>query len=197
VQPLPSAAEMLALLQATPRRQRTLLVGIDGPGASGKSTFARAIAALDPEIAVVEFDDFYRPSAERHARRDGEIGGDFDWRRLRDQVLAPLARDEPGRYQRYDWPGDRLAEWHDVPAGGIVLVEGNYSTRAELSGCYDITVWIEAPRALRLERGVRRGGDNTRERWLTEWMPEEDRYVAAERPAERVDLRFDGSGETI
>jgi uridine kinase len=194
VQPLPSAAELLALLQVAPRRQRTLLVGIDGPGASGKSTLARAVAALDPEIAVVEFDDFYRPSAERHARSDGEIGGDFDWRRLRDQVLAPLARDEAARYQRYDWPGDRLAEWHDVPAGGIVLVEGNYSTRAELIRCYDVTVWIEAPRALRLERGVRRGGKNTRERWLTEWMPEEDRYIAAESPADRVDLRFDGSG---
>ena len=43
-------------------------------------------------------------------------------------------------------------------------------------------------------RGIRRGGENTRERWLTEWMPEEDRYIAAERPAERVDLRFDGAG---
>jgi uridine kinase len=184
---------MLSLLRSAPRRSRTLLVGIDGPGASGKSTFARALAAAATEIVVVEFDDFYLPSAARRARQDSEIGGDFDWRRLRDQVLAPLARDEPARYQRYDWPGDRLAEWHSVPVGGIVLVEGNYSTRTELAGFYDTTIWIEAPRALRLERGVRRGGENTRERWLTEWMPEEDRYIAAERPADRADLRFDGS----
>jgi uridine kinase len=185
---------MVSMLRAAPRTRETLIVGIDGPGAAGKSTFARGLEVAASELAVVEFDDFYRPSAERLARTDGEIGGDFDWRRLRDQVLAPLARDEPARYQRYDWPSDRLAEWYTVPVGGIVVVEGNYSTRAELIGCYDVTVWIEAPRALRLERGIRRGGENTRERWLTEWMPEEDRYIAAERPAERVDLRFDGAG---
>jgi uridine kinase len=142
-------------------------------------------------VTVVEFDDFYRPSAERTA--SAEIGGSFDWRRLRDQVLAPLSEDEPGRYQRYDWPSDALAEWHSVPVGGIVVVEGNYTTRRELFPVYDFTMWVDAPRELRLERGVRRGGPDTRERWLTEWMPEEDRYVAAERPAERVDLVLDGT----
>jgi uridine kinase len=188
---------MLALLRGLPRRRRTLLVGIDGRGASGRSTFARALEASADEVTVVEYDDFYLPLAERlarAARADPEIGGNFDWRRLRDQVLDPVVRDEPGRYRRYDWLGDRLAEWHSVPVGGILIVEGNYSTRAELVGYYDYTVWIDAPRELRLERGVRRGGENTRHRWLTEWMPEEDRYVEAEDPATRVDLLLDGSG---
>jgi hypothetical protein len=34
-QPSPPAGELLALLGSIPRRQRTLLVGIDGRGASG------------------------------------------------------------------------------------------------------------------------------------------------------------------
>lgn len=182
------------LFKQLERRQATLLVGIDGRGASGKSTLARNLENGERAVAVV---DFYRPSSDRKRRAasgESEIGGDFDWRRLREQVLQPLARDERARYQRYDWTSDALAEWHEVPVGGIVVVEGNYSTRQELTAFYDFTIWIDAPSSLRLERGVQRGGESTRERWLTEWMPEEDRYIEAENPAERVQLVLDGSG---
>ncbi len=173
------------------------MVGIDGRGGSGKSTLARTLERTDPDIAVVEFDDFYRPSSARDTRAtegDTEIGGNFDWRRLRNQVLAPLSRDAGGRYQRYDWVTDELADWHLVPVGGIVVIEGNYCTRREVSSFYDFTIWIEAPYDVRLQRGLERGGEDTRERWLTEWMPEEDRYVESEDPAGRVDLVLDGSG---
>jgi uridine kinase len=193
---MPRADEFVAELRLLRRRSRTLLVGIDGPGGSGKSTFARGLASVCGDVTVVEFDDFYRRGSERAARRvrgDDEIGGDFDWRRLRAQVLEPLSTDEPGRYQRYDWPTDSLAEWHMVPVGGIAVIEGNYCTRADLFAFYDYTVWIDAPAAVRLERGVRRGGEHTRDRWLTEWMPEENRYVEAENPAGRVDLVLAGS----
>jgi uridine kinase len=196
-EPIPPAADLLALLRHVQRRQRTLLVGIDGRGGSGKSTLARQLERAAADVTVVEFDDFYLPLAERQsraARGDMEIGGDFEWRRLRQQVLEPLSRDEAAAYQRYDWPSDELAEWHSISVGGILLVEGNYSTRIQLFAYYDYTLWIDAPREVRLERGVRRGGQDTRQRWLTEWMPEEERYLAAEDPANRVSLVLDGTG---
>ena len=194
--PIPHPDDLLALLRRLRRRQQTLLVGIDGGGGSGKSTLARELERAADDVTVVEFDDFYLPLAERQARisrGDTELGASFDWRRVREQVLRPLSADRPAKYQRYDWPSDALAEWHSVAVGGIVVVEGNYSTRRELFGFYDYTLWIDAPRKLRLERGVRRGGEDTRARWLDEWMPEEDRYIAAEAPAERVDQVLDGS----
>jgi uridine kinase len=191
---MPAPTDFVAHLRGLARPRRTLLVGIDGCGGAGKSTFARSLAAVADELTVIEFDDFYRPSSERPAYRE-EIGGSFDWRRLRELVLLPLAADEPARYRRYDWPSDALAEWHVVPAGGIVVVEGNYSTRSELFHFYDLTVWVDAPSDVRLERGVRRGGENTRERWLSEWMPEEERYVATEDPASRVDVVLDGNDQ--
>lgn len=195
--PIPAADDLLVVLRQVRRRNETLLVGIDGRGGSGKSTLARVLERASDDVTVVEFDDFYRLGRDRDAllaRGDAEIGGNFDWRRLRDQVLTPLARNETALYQRYDWPGDALADWHTVPVGGIVLIEGNYCTRQELFDYYDYTLWVDAPHELRLERGLRRGGRDTRERWLTEWMPEEDRYIAAEHPVARVDLVLDGTG---
>jgi uridine kinase len=176
--------------------RRTLVVGIDGRGGAGKSTLAERMGNALGDTTVVQFDDFYRPAAERmkrHESGDDEVGGDFDWRRIRDQVLKPLAVDALARYQRYDWDLDRLAEWHVVEPGGVVIVEGSYSTRPELRDFYELTIWVDAPHELRLLRGIQRDGEQARSRWLDEWMPEEDRYVAFANPEAHADFVLDGS----
>src|ERR1700675_1822618 len=159
-------------------RRRTALVGIDGRGGSGKSTLAMELAALLPNVTVVHFDDFYRAADERKLRAasgDDEVGGNFDWQRVRDQVLQPLA------------------EWAVSCPGGIVIVEGNSSTRHELHGYYDITIWVDTPHDVRLRRGVERDGEQARATWLEEWIPEEDRYVASQQPADRADIVVSGT----
>jgi uridine kinase len=175
---------------------QTLIVGIDGRGGAGKSTVARELAGAVRGTRIVQFDDFYLRSSQRRERRelgDAEIGGDFDWGRVRDQVLEPLRAGKPARYQRYDWVQDELAEWHVVDPGGVVIVEGNYSTRPELRPYYGLTLWVETPHELRLRRGLERDGEEARSSWLNEWMPEEDRYLAAFQPLDHVDLLIDGS----
>ena len=187
-------AELQRRVGAIDAGRRTLLVSIDGQGGSGKSTLARDLARLLPAATVVQFDDFYRPAGERQREtKDDEIGGDFNWRRLRDQVLEPLATGETGRYQRYDWGDDELAEWHTVPPGGVVIVEGTYVTRPELRNYYDLTIWVDTPEDVRLRRGVDRDGEHARARWLNEWMPEDDRAIAAWQPADQVDIVVNGT----
>ncbi|MFZ5816475.1 MAG: uridine kinase family protein, partial [Bacillota bacterium] len=146
--PYGSFSEFLAGLEGLPRRRRTLLVGIDGCGGSGKSTCGRLLAEARPDVTLVHMDDFYRPAAERPegTARTKPIGADFDWERVRRQVLEPLLRDQPGRYQAYDWGADRVGgPWRVVPVGGIVAVEGVTATRAELRELYDFRIWVECP----------------------------------------------------
>jgi uridine kinase len=168
------------------------LVGIDGRGGSGKSTLARSLGKLINNSTVLEFDDFYRPSATRLDVGHRDIGGNFEWRRLREQVLRPLSAGHAARYQRYDWVEDALAEWHTTPARGAVIIEGNYSTRAELRDFYGFRIWVHAPRDLGFARGVARGGADTAERWLQEWMPEEERYLSGS-PWRYADVIVDAS----
>ena len=174
-----------------------LLVAIDGPGGAGKSTLVQLLKeqlkTLGWIVAVVKHDDFYFPSHQRENQRAGEIGRDFDWERLRDQVLTPIREERSAHYQRYDWETDVLAEWHTISAPDAVLVEGVYTMRRELTHLYDLKIWVECPRAIRLARGIARDGEKARTIWEQDWMPKEDDYIKTHLPRESTDLLMNGA----
>ncbi len=178
----PGGARALEAIRSRLSADRLLtLVAIDGRGGSGKSSLAFFLAKRLSETTVVHTDDFAQPG----------VPG-WDWRRFRRQVVEPLLRGEVGRYQRYDWQEDRLAEWYDVPSRGVVIVEGVSSTRRELAVPWDVTVWVETPKDVRLVRGIARDGEAMRSQWENVWEPEEDRYVEEQQPDRRADIVVNG-----
>lgn len=177
------------------------LVAIDGPGGSGKSTLAAALAArlrAAGPVTVVAGDDFYRPlPAAARLRLSPQEGYQqyFDWQRLRDQVLAPLAAGRAADYQRYDWPSGALApgELHHVPRAGTVLVEGVGTARPELAGYYDLTVLVDTPRATCLRRVDERGHDHGPGNWTGRWRAAEEYYLTSTHAGTRLDLVVSGT----
>lgn len=176
----------------------TVLIGIDGCGGSGKSTLAKKLLGQLREIrevTIVHMDDFYLPSNQRRdSRTDGEIGVNFDWKRLEKQVLLPLSSGAESKYQIYDWDSDTLMEWKNIPQG-IVIIEGVYTLRQELFKYYQFTIWVEASYQTRLLRGVERDGEDMRNIWEQVWMPAEQHYVETEQPFKRADLIINGSSD--
>jgi cytidylate kinase len=75
----------------------------------------------------------------------------------------------------------------------VLVVEGVSSTRREIGHPWDLTIWVSAPSAVRLRRGVERDGEAMRSVWTGRWMPEEDAYLMQQRPDERADLIVDGT----
>jgi uridine kinase len=168
------------LLDGIEPRGGTALVAVDGFGGSGKSQFAACVAAADGRVTVVHTDDF--------ASWDAGL----DWKRLRRQVLDPVLADRPARYQRYDWDERRLAEWHEVSPGGVVIVEGVSSCRLVLADAYDVALWVQTPREVCLARGLERDGQEALGLWQ-KWMADEDAYVEREHPERRAAVVVDGA----
>lgn len=189
-----SFEQLLITMENLQTKQSTLLIGVDGCGGSGKSTFTKQITKLSSRITTIHMDDFYLSSNSRikGTAEEKPIGADFDWQRLRKQVLVPLSNNEEGNYQRYDWCSDSLSEWRRVFSGGIVIIEGVYSTRKELADFYDFKILVDCPRELRLKRGIERDGEAARDIWEKIWMVAEDKYMNEHRPSERADLVVDG-----
>jgi uridine kinase len=167
-------------------------VGIDGPGASGKSTLAEQLGAAMGDAHLVHVDDFYLPSSRRHERL-GEVGPLFDLPRLAEQVVVPGSAGEALRYQRYDWLQDGLAQWIDVPSGAPIVLEGVFCLAAEFRNAYTFKIWCRADPMLRLSRGLARDGEEARSLWIDVWMPAEDEYAASQHPERIVDLVVDSS----
>ncbi|NCT92090.1 AAA family ATPase [Cellulomonas sp. APG4] len=188
------AAESLRALVAGVDR-RPVLVGVDGQGGAGKSTFARSVVGSLGSAVVVEGDDFYRDmDDDARAALDPAWGAEhyFDWQRLRREVLEPVRRGERTlRYQRYDWADATMGAWVEQLMPDVVVVEGVYTLRPQLLDLVDVAVWVEASAETRLRRQAERG-ENADE-WIARWVAAEDHYVATHDPRSRAALHVQGA----
>ena len=167
-----------AAAEAAPGPGGVRVVAIDGPSGSGKTTLAAALAARLDDAQVVHMDDLY----------PGWDGLDDAVPRLVEWVLAPLSAGRPARYRRWDWPAGRYAEWHDVAAAPVVLVEGVGCGAAACSPHLSLLVWLDAALDLRRERGLARDGDAFAPHWQR-WADAEAAHFAAQATRERAGVR--------
>lgn len=167
------------------------LVCVDGPAGSGKTTAAARLAEVGAtrgvHVGVVHLDDLY----EGWSGLEGSL-----WPRLAAQVLEPLRRGRPGRFQRFDWVAGAFDDWVDVPVPQVLVLEGCGSARRAADPSASLRVWVEAPAELRLARGLTRDGEDAREHWTT-WMREEAEHFARERTRERADARLGPTGALL
>jgi uridine kinase len=167
---------------SAPGTMTTKIVAIDGFAGAGKSTLAEAVGR-ERAGTVLHTDDF--------ASWDEPLEW---WPRLLTQVLEPLAANQTGRYQRYDWVSQQLAEWHEIAPGGLLILEGVSSCRAAFRPYLSYSVWVDTPADVRMERGLERDGADARPLWL-QWMAEENEWAKNESPKEHVDLVVLGMGK--
>jgi hypothetical protein len=184
---LPSIEALRLLVLAAPARLgRTRLVLVDGPAGSGKTTVAgRLAAALG--CGLLHGDDMY----------EGWGGLPTLWETLGEQVLEPLALGEVARFRRWNWARGERAEWIEVEAvdgrgADALVVEGVGVAGRRARPYASLVVYVEAPRDVRLARGVERDGEALREEWLR-WEAAEAPILLAEGTREASDLIIDGT----
>lgn len=183
---LSTYADVVALLRARAARA-PLLVGLDGHSAAGKSTLAQHLQQQLANLTIVRADDFYRVmDADERAALDAAGGYAlyYDWQRLERDVLVPLSQGRAARYQRYDWANNCLGGWTAVEPRGIVVVEGVYTTRPELRGYYDLTLWVATDFAMRMRRQNERADPAE---WVARWEAAEAYYVQQHAPQKHAD----------
>lgn len=183
------------LTEIKKRITHPFIIGIDGGGGSGKSTLADFIKINLDHVTIIHMDDFYYPASKiiQISPYQKKIGADFDWKRLLIQVLLPASKGINGAYQKYDWQKDMISdEFNQVPNKGVLVVEGCYSIRKELKHLYNLKIWVDTPRDVRLQRGLNRDGAGARTLWEKNWMVAEDIYVKNHRPIEYCDYIIDG-----
>ena len=160
------------------------VVAVDGRSASGKSTFADGIADAVEGSVVVHTDDV----AWHHSF--------FGWADLlMSGVLEPFCAGRDVSYRPPAWDERGRNGSIDVPAStSWLIIEGVGAARTELTGQFDVAVWVQSDFDVARERGIERdGGDQAAEDFWNEWMAAELPFLDQQRPWGRADVVVNGT----
>jgi uridine kinase len=178
-------------------RPGVLVLAIDGPGGSGKTTIAAAVAAATG-AALVHTDDFFRappaPTSFNPQRSPRDLTGYYDWRRLRAEAIEPLRAGRGATFRRFDWErGHGLDGTVRVEPDALIVVEGVFSAAPELSDLVDRAVFVDTPEPERLRRLRLRVAP---EEWDEDWLAAERAYFGRARTPPSFDLIVPGTGRS-
>jgi uridine kinase len=129
--------------------------------------------------------------AQREAMSDAAVvDAVIDWERLRAEALLPLRARQSARFQPYDWDTDDglLTPPKIIPPADVIIVEGVYAARPELSDLVDVAVYLGVDPQVRARRYAERENDPD---WRRFWERGEAHYFRAVRPAASYDIRLD------
>lgn len=186
-------ARLLPALTAIDRareRSSPLLVAVDGPCASGKTTLAATLSEVY-SCPVVHADDFFLRPEQRTPERLATPGENMDHERLETQVLAPLREGRPAVFRPWDCHSGAFGPEITVPPAPLVVVEGSYCLHPALRGYYDLAIWVCADMETRRRRLLRRGGQACLDVFEARWIPPEDAYFAACGVEQYCQVRLD------
>jgi uridine kinase len=171
------------------------VVALDGRSGAGKSTLAQVLATR-LAASVIDQDDFYAggtlPDWQKlTAQQKAELV--IDWRRVRRDVLEPLRANQRAVWHPFNWAALQGLAPHRLSAdpAPLVILDGAYSARPELSDLINLSVLVQLPDAVRRERLQLREGFDYTSAWHPVWDEAEDYYFTHVRPPGTFDIVFD------
>lgn len=197
------------ILQDIGRMKRPLVVGLNGAYTSGKTMLADGLEAFlqanDIRTQMLHYDDFHRPFSAIEWTADTEVEAfyhrAFDPYKLVREVLWPFK--ERGELKRelacIDLGTGQYTNLVrlNMDQSTVVLLEGVLLFRPPLLDFLDYKIFLDVSREEILRRArlrdVPRFGEAIYEKFLTRYLPVQQRYVEEHAPAEQADLVIDNN----
>ena len=133
-------------------------------------------------------DDFFQTERQKASGEHAPIAN-IDGARLA-AALAPLSRGEPFEFRPYDCLTGEFLPPRFIRPGRIAVVEGSYCLHPAIRLDYDVKIFLTIDYETQLARIKVRNPD-LYERFVAEWIPNEERYFRAFRIEEEC-LTADG-----
>ena len=164
-----------------------VVVTIDGPCASGKTTLAKRLAEQF-DCNLIHMDDFFLRPEQRTPERLAEPGGNFDRERFWDEVMNPIVRYDDITYRPYLCGEGKLGDPVFLPFKQLFIIEGSYSQHPFLGKTtVNLRVFVDISQEKQLERLESRDPEKLN-RFLSEWIPMEQKYFKTFRIREQADI---------
>lgn len=195
---------LLNKLQNEDMFRKIYIIGIDGLGGAGKSTFSNSLKLQleDENISsyILHIDDFIHPKYIRYDtfKEEWYCYYNTQWRYdyLVKEILLPIRNgetiDKP--IEIYDKENDRYTmQQIYIPYGSVLILEGVFLQRTELKDYLDFTIYLDVPREVRLNRVLARDGyiggvEEIKSKYEKRYFPAEEKYIFEYSPIENADF---------
>ena len=167
--------QALPLIRKAQEGKDRIIVAIDGPCGSGKTTLAEALSR-ELDCPVIHMDEFFLRPEQRTPARLSEPGGNVDRERFLTEVLLPLKEGKDFAYSPFSCRTMSLAAPVAVKASPVTIVEGSYACHPDLRESYDLRIFLEVDPAQQLRRLALRDGDGYLPMFIEKWIPLEELY---------------------
>lgn len=200
---LPIFEKILAEVNKKKKKYKAFIIGITGIDTSGKTIFAEAlsefITSKDYSSKLIQLDDFHNPREIRYAgenQADNYYHKSFDIATIVQKLLVPIR--ENGRLStkltllnlhtnKYEVEKEYL-----VDKDTIVVFEGVFLFRKELSPYLDYRIFLEIPYEESKSRAVTRDvpvyGEEILDRYDGKYLPAQRKYLDEYPPNKTADL---------
>lgn len=199
---LPIFDKILKVIISLKQPDKPFIIGITGIDASGKTQFtdglSNFLSGKEYPVQVIRIDDFHNPTSVRYAGEndaDNYFNLSFNIDRLSDELLIPIHKKGSLSTELtvLDLETDsfRNKRSYSVSPNTIILLEGVFLFRKEISPYVDYYVYLDISFEECLKRGLERGGEE--ERYQIKYIPAQKKYLAAYPPSEHADIIIDNS----
>ncbi len=181
--------ELFNEIEKQMKQNKKVVIAIDGPSASGKSTLGELLQKKYDAL-LIHTDNYFLPLSRKTKERLAESGGNVDYERIKSDVMDNLNSD----YLKSDYfncVSGNLEEREMLQNKQVVIVEGVYAMHKSLLPYYTLKVFLEIDPSLQKNRILARNGEKMLVRFLKEWIPLENDYFQQDTIKAKADIVID------
>jgi uridine kinase len=183
VKPILAEISKISSLNARP-----ILIAIDGPAGSGKTSLANQLASNLKSATTIHMDDLYNGWEDALTATLT--------RHLEEWVLDPLTQHQSVKYQKFDWINSEYGPTVEVSDVELLILEGVGAAQAKIRQQADLTIWIEVGAQIGLTRVLNRDGAQILP-YMLKWQERESAHFIKDQTKENCQIFIDGSNSQI
>ena len=161
-----------------------IVITIDGPAGSGKTTLAKDLESEFQSIHTIHMDDLYEGWSST-------LTPQLTLKLLR--ILDGVKKQDEVIYAPFDWGSGKLEIEIRILAPKYLIIEGVGSGQSAIRNLVSLALWIEVPDQMGLARVIDRDGPSVAE-YMPAFLVAQNIHFEKEGTKKSADYRLSGLG---
>ncbi|MCX6425260.1 MAG: (d)CMP kinase [Actinobacteria bacterium] len=177
-----------AIAEISARKEGPILIAIDGPAGSGKTSLANQLSNKLNSVTTIHMDDLYNGWEDALTATLTK--------HLEEWIIYPLKKHQGVEYQKFNWTSNEYGPSVEVRDIEILILEGVGAAQTMIRQQADLSIWIEVGPQIGLARVLNRDGAQILP-YMLKWQERESVHFLKDQTKENCQIFIDGGNNQI